>query len=179
MRAIRSITSLRVFAAAGTATVVLVVASRSCNCSTLTSWGSSHPSQEVIVNVVFSGQFDGQQVSQALKRVLTQIPLLSDSGVCGLGRQHPCRDLQPSAVGIQDGDRSIFTLRSTNELEARTVQRVEWIQHLHIRRVHAQGIVSAGAIIPMSIVSCRPVACLPTGLDGFRAGQSSFCPCGS
>ena len=84
--------------------------------------------------------------------MLTQKRLLSDSDVCGLGRQHPCRDLQPSAVGIQDGDRSIFTLRSTNELETRTVQRVEWIQHLHIRRFRTQGIVSAGAFIRISIV---------------------------
>ena len=103
------------------------------------------------MNAVFSGQSDNQQVSQALERVLTQIRLLSDSGVCGLGRQHPCWDLQPSALGIQDGDRAIFALRSTNELETRTVQRVEGIQHPHIRRFRTQGIVSAGAFIRISI----------------------------
>ena len=101
--------------------------------------------------VVFSGQSDGQQVRQALKRVLAQVRLFSDSDVCGLGRQRPCRDLQPSAVGIQNGDCSISTLRSANELETRAVQRVEWIQHLHMRRLCAQGIVSAGATIRISI----------------------------
>jgi hypothetical protein len=103
------------------------------------------------VNVVFSAQSDGQQVSQALKRVLTQVRLLSDSGVCGLGQQHPGRDLQPSAVGIEDGDCSIGTLRSTDELQTGTVQGMEWIQHLHMRRFRAQGIVSAGASIRISI----------------------------
>ena len=88
MRAIRSITSLQALASTDTATALLVIASRSCNCSTLTSFWFSRPWQEVIVNVVFSGQSDGQQVNQALKRVLTQIRLLSDSDVCGLGRQH-------------------------------------------------------------------------------------------
>ena len=84
--------------------------------------------------------------------MLTQVGLLRDSGVYDLGRQHPCRDLQPSTVDIQDRDCSVSTLRSTNELETRTVQGVEWIQHLHIRRFRTQGIVSAGAFIRISIV---------------------------
>ena len=52
---------------------------------------------------------------------------------------------------ITDGDCYIFTLRSTNELETPAVQGVEWIQHLHMRRFCAQGIVSAGAPIRISI----------------------------
>ena len=127
MRAIRSITSLRALAPTGPATALLVLSSRSCNCSTLTSLGFSYPWQEVIVVVVFAGLSDGQQVRQALKRVLTQAGLLRDSGVYGLGRQHPCRDLQPFTVDIQDGDCSVSALRSTNELETRAVQGVKRI----------------------------------------------------
>ena len=55
MRAIRSITSLRALPPTSTATALLVRASRSCNCSTLTSLGSSYSWQEVIVVVVFRG----------------------------------------------------------------------------------------------------------------------------
>ena len=175
MRAIRSIASLRALASTGTASALLVLASRSCNCSTLTSFGSSYPWQEVIVFVVFRGQLDGQQIRQALKRVLTQVCLLSDSGFSRLRRQHPCRYLQPSTVGIQDSDGSIPTLRSTNELETRAVQGVEWIQHLHMRRFRAQGIVSAGSITLTFTASSRPAVYLPTGRVGSsRDTHSSF-----
>ena len=83
--------------------------------------------------------------------MLTQVRLFSDGMVCGLGRQHPCRDLKPSAIGIENGDCSISTLRSTDKLESRAVQGVEWIQDLHIGCFHAQGIVSVGAFIRISI----------------------------
>jgi hypothetical protein len=108
---------------------------------------SSYSWQEVIVKVVFTGQSDRQQVRQALKGALAQKRLLNDSGVGGLARQHPRRNLQSSPVGIQDGDCAIVTLRAANDLQTRAVQRVEWIQHLHMRRFRTQGIVSASATI--------------------------------
>jgi hypothetical protein len=59
------------------------------------------------------------------------------------------------------------------------MERVERIKNLNVRGFCTQGIVGGDGIIRMSTVSCRPVDCLPTGLDGFPAVRSSFCPCGS
>ena len=127
MRAIRSRISLRVLASTDTTVTLLSAASRSCNCSTLTSFGPSYPWQEVIVFVVFRGRLDGQQIRQALKRVLTQVRLLSDSDFSRLRRQHPCRYLQPRAICIENDDCPVSAFGPTNELEGSAVQRVERI----------------------------------------------------
>lgn len=72
--------------------------------------------------------------------MLTQVRLLSDSGVSGLGRQHPRRNLQSLAVAIEDSNCSVSALRPPDELEGSAVQGVEWIQHMDMRRFGAQGI---------------------------------------
>ena len=102
--------------------------------------------------------------------MLAQVRLLSDSGVCGPRRQHPYRDLQPPAICIQDSDCSVSALRSTDELETRTAQWVEWIQHLHTRRIRVQGIVSAGASIHISTVSFRSAAFHQIAAIGYDRG---------
>jgi hypothetical protein len=69
-----------------TTVTLLIAVSRSCNCSTLTSFGLGYPWPEVILFAVFGGRLDGQQIRQALKRVLAQVCLLSDSDCSRLGR---------------------------------------------------------------------------------------------
>jgi hypothetical protein len=110
-----------------------------------------------------------------LKRVLTQARLLGDSGVSGLSRQHPRRNLQSLAAAVEDSNCSVSALRPPDELQGSAVQGVEWIQHLDTRRFCAQGIVSADATIRTFIASFQPADYrLITPAGSNRATRSSF-----
>src|SRR5437588_3545632 len=61
------------------------------------------------------------------------------------------------------------------DLQGSTTKRVKGVEDLNIRITRAQGIVGVGAIIPMSIASCRVAGHLPTGAAGSATAPASFC----
>ena len=177
----RSIRSARAVASIGTTSFSFrIIRSRSFSCTTTTSLASVNSRlQKVTVNLVFRIEWWGYQKRKRQKSVLTQMRSLRDLDLSAIWQQHPDRNLQSLPSWINDSDRSVAPLRSAEDLKDNTAKRVERVEDLDVPAFCAQGIVSVGAIIPMSTVSCRPVACLPTGLDGSPAARSSFCPCGS
>jgi hypothetical protein len=177
----RLIRSARVAASIGTTSFSFrIIRSRSCSCTTTTSIASvNNRLQKVTVNLVFRVEWWEYQTREREKSFLTQVHLLRDLYFSAIRQEHPDRNFQSSPRRINDSNRSISPLRSAKDLKGSTMERVEWVENLDVRTFCAQGTVGVGAIIPMSTVSCQPVACLPTGLDGFLAARSSFCPCGS
>jgi len=93
-----SISSVRTLASTGpTAFALLIVTSRSCSCSTLTSFASGNNRfEEVIVIVVHSGECGVEQIGQANKSLLIQVWRLRDLGVGAVWQQHPDRDFETS-----------------------------------------------------------------------------------
>ena len=77
---------------------------------------------------------------------------LADPYPAAVGRQHPYGNLQPLPSLVDDRHRPIFPLRLTKDLQADTMERVEWIEDLNVRVFCAQGIVGVGAYTRMSIV---------------------------
>jgi hypothetical protein len=93
-----SISSVRTLASTGpTAFALLIATSRSCSCSTLTSFApGNNRFEEVTVIVVHSGKCGVEQIGQAHKSLLVQVWRLRDLGAGAVGQQHPDRDLETS-----------------------------------------------------------------------------------
>jgi len=78
--------------------------------------------------------------------------LLRDPDIRAIWREHPNRNLQSRAGGVNDGNRPIAPLRPTDNLKGGTVERVERIEDLDVRALRTQGIVGGGVITHMYTV---------------------------
>ena len=145
----RSISSARTVASIGTASFSFrIIRSRSCSCTTMTSLASvNNRLQKVIVNVVFSVVWCGQQRRERQKSFLTQMRSLRDLHLGAFRQQHPHRNLQTPPRWVDDRDRAVSPLRSADDLKSSAMERVERIEDLDVRGFCAQGIVGADAII--------------------------------
>jgi hypothetical protein len=178
----RSISSVRADASIGTgASSFRIIRARNCSCCTRTSLAPiNNRLQKVIVTGVLNVQW-GQYCREMQKSERTQMWLLGDFYFSAVGQHHPHRDLQSSSRGVDDRDRSVFPLRSADELESCATERVECIEDLDMRGFCAQGTLSVGAIIPTFIASSRRAACLGITLNGYLLemlgsfSQRGFC----
>ena len=82
---------------------------------------------------------------------MTQMRLFSDLYLGRFPRQHPDRNLQTLPGCVNDADRPIAPLGPTEDLQGNTSKRVKGVEDLNLRIIRAQGIVGAGALIPMCI----------------------------
>jgi hypothetical protein len=173
----RSIRSARAFVSIGTASFSFrIIRSRNCSCTTMTSFASVNSRlQKVNPTVVFRVVWCGQQRGERQKSFLTQMRALRNFYLGGFRQQHPHRNLQPSPRWVDDGDRAVPSLRSSDDLKGSAMERVERIKNLNVRRFCAQGIASADGTIPMSTVSFPPAASLQTVSDGSTRDTLSSC----
>jgi hypothetical protein len=68
-----------------------------------------------------------------------------DPHLSAVRQKHPHRNLQTLACRVDDRDRAISPLRSTDDLKGDAIERVEWVEDLDVRVFYAQGIVSVDA----------------------------------
>ena len=100
--------------------------------------------------------------------------LACDLDFRAIWRQHPDRNFQSPADGVDDGDRAISPLGSAQDFKSSGLEWVERIEDLDVRASRTQGIVGGGVLIPTCTVS-YPVAESPwTAAVGWSAGQGSF-----
>ena len=69
-------------------------------------------------------------------------------------RQHPDRNFQSPADGVDDGDRAISPLGSAQDFKSSGLEWVERIEDLDVRASRTQGIVGGGVLIPIYTVWC-------------------------
>jgi len=81
------------------------------------------------------------------------------------------QDLQSPPGWVNDTDRAICPLRSTEDLQGNTMKRVKRVEHLYVRAIRAQGIVGAGAGIRMCTSPCAG----STAKAGRSACRESSC----
>jgi hypothetical protein len=101
--------------------------------------------QKVIPIVVFRVVWSGHQRGERQKSFLTQTRSLCNLYLGEFRKQHPHRNLQPSPRWVDDGDRAVASLRSSDDLKGSAMERVEGIKNVNVRGFWAQGIVSADA----------------------------------
>ena len=173
----RSIRSARAFASIGTASLCFrIIRSRSFSCTTAPSFASVNSRlQKVIPIVVFRVVWSGQQRGERQKSFLTQTRSLRNPDLGAFRQQHPHRNLQPSPRWVDDGDRAIAAFWLSHDLKGSAMERVERIKHLNVRGFWAQGIVSADAIIRMSIAWFRLADCRPITNAGYTLAIRSSC----
>src|SRR6516165_120709 len=178
MRAMRSISSVRVTASIGTATSSFTIArSRSCSCRTLTSLACvNNRWQKVSVNATLNLLWQRHQSRETQKSFLTQVRLLGDFYRGGIRQQHPHRNFQTPPCWIDDTDRAIFPLRSPQNLKGRTVKGVKAVEDLDARGFRAQGTVGVGASIRISISSFPLAASHPITPAGFAPETNTSSP---
>src|SRR5260370_38292368 len=97
-----------------------------------------------------------------------------DPHLSAVRQKHPHRNLQTLACRVDDRDRAISPLRSTDDLKGDAIERVEWVEDLDVRVFYAQGIVSVDAFIRMCIALFPPVGCRSLPPTGFPHPSSSF-----
>ena len=78
--------------------------------------------------------------------------LLSNLHLGGIRQNHPHRNLQTPARGIDDRDRAVSLLRSADNLKSGTVEWMELIEDLDLRVYCAQGTLGVGALTRTCIV---------------------------
>ena len=105
--------------------------------------------QKVIV-ILVAGRFE--QREQAQEGFSAQICLRCDLGLAGNLRQHPDRNFESLARGIENGDRAIALLWSSENPQSIAVKRMKRIKNLNVCDVRTQGIVRDDGIIPTFIV---------------------------
>jgi hypothetical protein len=66
-------------------------------------------------------------------------------------RQHPDRNLQSLPRWVNDRDRPISPLRSAEDSQGNTMERMKGVEDLNVGSVRAQGIVGVGVFIRISI----------------------------
>jgi hypothetical protein len=101
---------------------------------------------------------------------------LGDPYLGAIWQQHPDRNLQPLSCWINDRNRPISPLRSTEDLQGNTMERMKGVEDLNIRRLGTQGIVGVGVSIRTSTARFRPadsppiapVGSIPDILSSFR-----------
>jgi hypothetical protein len=105
------------------------------------------------------------------------MPARRDLYFAGIRRQHPHRNLQSPTGGVDATDRAVSPCWSTDDAKAHAMKRVERVEDLDVRGVDARGIVGAGSVIPISIVSSRAGASPRMAPAGSRVGPASSCWC--
>src|SRR6516162_10541411 len=103
--------------------------------------------------------------------------LLRDPDIRAIWREHPNRNLQSRAGGVNDGNRPIAPLRPTDNLKGGTVERVERIEDLDVRALRTQGIVGGGVITRTCTAWFQPAGFRPTTRGGWQRGAGSSCRC--
>lgn len=101
--------------------------------------------------------------------------LARDPDFRAIWRQHPDRNFQSPADGVDDGDRAISPLGSAQDFKGSGLEWVERIEDLDVRALRTQGIVGGGVFIRMSTAPFRPAACLRTTAAGCAHDILSFC----
>jgi hypothetical protein len=76
---------------------------------------------------------------------------LGDPYLGAIWQQHPDRNLQPLSCWINDRNRPISPLRSAENLQGNTMERMKGVEDLNIGRLGTQGIVGVGVTILTSI----------------------------
>jgi hypothetical protein len=150
----RSINSARVAAFVGTAAAlsVRIIRSRSCSCTTTTSFASVNSRfEKVIVNMVFRVEVRGDQSSERHERFFAELRLVGDLYLSAFARHHPGWNLQTLSGRVNDAERSTAPFGPTDDLQGSTVKRVKGVEHLNIRIIRAQGIVGVCAYTRTSI----------------------------
>ena len=101
--------------------------------------------------------------------------LARDPDFRAIWRQHPDRNFQSPADGVDDGDRAISPLGSAQDFKSSGLEWVERIEDLDVRALRTQGIVGGGVTIRTFIALFQPVGCRLITLPGSnRATRSSF-----
>ena len=73
--------------------------------------------------------------------------LACDRDFRAIWRQHPDRNLQSPADGVDDGDRAISPLGSAQDFKSSGLEWVERIIDLDVRALRTQGILGGGVTI--------------------------------
>jgi hypothetical protein len=81
-----------------------------------------------------------------------------DLDLGAIRRQHPDRNFQTLPHWVNDRDRSLFPLRSAEDLKGSATERVERVENPDVRAFCTQGIVGVGACIRISTASFRAAA---------------------
>jgi hypothetical protein len=76
---------------------------------------------------------------------------LGDPYLGAIWRQHPDRNLQPLSRWINDRNRPVSPLRSAEDMQGNTMERMKGVEDLNIGSFCAQGIVGVGVIIRIFI----------------------------
>jgi hypothetical protein len=100
---------------------------------------------------------------------------LADPYPAAIRRQHPYGNLQPLPGVVDDRNRAISPLRLAKDLNGGPKERVERIEDLDLSVFRAQGIVGAGVIIPICIVSFQLAVWRLMAPDGSRRRHGSSC----
>ena len=92
--------------------------------------------------------------------------MFSRLDVRGSRREHPHRNLQALAYGVEDRDCTVAAFGSANDSKAIPVERMKRIENLNVLDVCTQGIVRDDGIIPMYTTSFPPEVWLSMVPDG-------------
>ena len=177
MRAMRSISSVRTLSSMGTTAFCFpITRSRSCSCTALASLASvNNCFEEVIADLLRGAQSRRKQRRQAQKGFATQVRRLCDRHGGTLRRQHPYRDLQSLPTWIHDGNRTVPSFGTANDLENNIAERMERIEDPDARIFRAQGIVGADGSIRIFTAPFRRADCLRTTAAGYGPAILSSC----
>ena len=77
--------------------------------------------------------------------------LTRDPNFRAIWRQHPYRNFQSPADGIDDRDRAISPFGPAQDFKSSGLEWVERIEDLDVRALRTQGIVGEGVTIPTFI----------------------------
>jgi len=102
--------------------------------------------------------------------------LARDPDLRAIWRQHPNRNLQSPADGVDDGDRAIFPLGSAQDFESSGLEWMERIKDLDVRALRTQGIVGGGVFILTCTAWFPAVVWRRTTNTGSSAAAASSCP---
>ena len=120
-----------------------------------------------------TGRFE--QRDQAQQGFSAQVCLQRDLCPAGNRREHPSRNFESLAYGIDNGDRPIAFLRLPEDPQSIAVKRMKRIKNFNVRDVRTQGIVRDDVIIRMFIALFRREVWLSIGPPGFVHAGDSFC----
>jgi hypothetical protein len=104
---------------------------------------------------------------------------LGDAYLGAIWRQHPDRNLQPLSPWVNDRNRPISPLRSAEDLQGNTMERMKAVEDRYSGRFRTQGIVGVGVGIRTFIVLSRAAVYrrIASGGSGRRRGSFSRCEC--
>jgi hypothetical protein len=100
--------------------------------------------------------------------------LQGDFCLAGNRREHPSRNFQALAYGIDNRNRTIAFLRPPEDPQPIAVKRMKGIKNLNVRDIRTQGIVRDDVSIRTSTAPFQRAGCLRITAAGYGLAILSF-----